>query len=297
MARTLRLAVAQSTVPRDPTDLGSLRASGAEIRGLMREASRAGARLVQFPEGAITYPDKRVMSAGGPGTLAVSDWSRVAWNVLCEEGELIADLAGELGLWAAFGSIHPLTPPNWPHNSLYVVSDQGRLVARYDKRYLSSTEVSYMYTPGIDPLVFEIDGIRFGCALCIEVNFPELFAEYERLGVDCVLVSLMVDNAARAVVAQAYGALYSYWIGYSIPAQFSTTVPSGIIAPGGRWLARCPADGRPSLTVADLDLGATDPDIDEAVRLARPWRRSARAGLYNTKTVQGDPRSDTRTAF
>ncbi|MFJ2915394.1 hypothetical protein ACIO8F_39755 [Streptomyces sp. NPDC087228] len=110
-------------------------------------------------------------------------------------------------------------------------------------------------------------------------------------------MSLMVDNAARAVIAQAYGALYSYWIGYSIPSQYSTTVPFGIIAPGGRWLARCPADGRPSLTVADLDLGATDPDIDEAVRLARPWRRSARAGLYNARTVQGDPRSDTRTAF
>ncbi|TMR96545.1 nitrilase-related carbon-nitrogen hydrolase [Nonomuraea basaltis] len=133
MARTLRLAVAQSTVPEDPTDPRTLRASGAEVRSLMEEAAAAGARLVQFPEGAITYPSKHVMSSGPPGTLAVADWSRVPWDVLREEAKSIASLAGELRLWVAFGSIHPLTSPNRPHNSLYVVSDQGHLVARYDK--------------------------------------------------------------------------------------------------------------------------------------------------------------------
>jgi hypothetical protein len=43
--------------------------------------------------------------------------------------------------------------------------NQGCLVARYDKRFLSHTEVSYLYSPGKEPLVFEVDGIRFGCAL------------------------------------------------------------------------------------------------------------------------------------
>lgn len=94
-------------------------------------------------------------------------------------------------------------------------------------------------------MVFEVDGIRIGCALCVEVNFPPLFAEYERLDVDCVLLSVMVDDAPRARVAQAYGTPHSYWLGHSIPAQFSTTVPSGIVAPGGRWLAQCPPTGNP----------------------------------------------------
>lgn len=297
MAVTFRLAVAQSTVPEDPTDRTALRTSGAELRGLMREAHAAGARLVQFPEGAITYPSKHVMSSGPSGTLAASDWSRVPWDVLREEAESIADLAGELGLWVAFGSIHPLTPPNRPHNSLYVISDEGRLVARYDKRYLSHTEVSYMYSPGADPVVFEIDGFRFGTALCIEAEFPEVFAEYERLNVDCVLLSVMVDDAARALVAQAYGRLYGYWVGYSLPAQFSATVPAGIVAPGGRWLARCPGDNRPALAVADLDLDAGGADIDMSLRLARPWRRTARAGLYDDRMAVGDPRSEIRTVF
>jgi predicted amidohydrolase len=291
------MAVAQSVVPEDPTDRGALRAAGLQLRALMVEAAGAGARLVQFPEGAITYPSKHVMAAGPAGELVPADWSRAAWDVLREEAESITALAGELGLWTVFGSIHPLTPPNRPHNSLYVVSDRGRLVARYDKRFLSHTEVSFLYSPGHQPLVVEVDGIRFGFALCIEANFPEVFAEYERLDVDCVLLSVMADDAPRARVAQAYGTLYNYWLGYSIPAQFSATVPSGIVAPGGRWLARCPADGCSALAIADIDLDSKDEDIDMAIRYARPWRRSARAELYDERRPVGDPRSDTRTTF
>lgn len=175
------------------------------------------------------------------------------------------------------------------------MSDTGKLVGRYDKRFLSNTELRYLYSPGTEPLVFEVDGVRFGCALCIEVNFPELFAEYERLDVDCVLVSVMVDDAARATVAQAYGTLYSYWLGYSVPAQFAATVPAGVVAPGGRWIARASSRPEPGLAVADLELSA--PDVATAVQLARPWRRTARAGLYDDHVVRGDPRSDDRGTF
>jgi hypothetical protein len=189
VARTLRLAVAQSTVPEDPTDPHCLRESGTQIRNLMRAASHAGARLVQFPEGAVVYPSKYVMSSAGPDTVAEADWTRLPWDVLEEETRAIASLAGGLGLWTAFGAPHHLAPPHRPHNSFHVVSDAGRFVIRYDKRLLSHTEASYMYTPGTGPKVFEIDGIRFGIALCIEAHFPGLFAEYERLDTDCVLLS------------------------------------------------------------------------------------------------------------
>jgi predicted amidohydrolase len=40
------------------------------------------------------------------------------------------------------GSAHPLTPPHRPHNSLYVISDKGQLVDRYDKRFCSNTEIT-----------------------------------------------------------------------------------------------------------------------------------------------------------
>ncbi|MFE2528921.1 carbon-nitrogen hydrolase family protein [Streptomyces sp. NPDC059382] len=194
-----------------------------------------------------------------------------------------------------FGSIHPLTPPNRPHNSLYVVSHAGALVTRYDKRYLSHTGLSYLYTTGNAPLVFEVDGIRFGTALCTETDFPEVFAQYERMDVDCVLISIMVDDTARAALAQAHATLHNYWVGYSVPAQFGATAPATGVAPGGRQLARCHPGTRPGLAIADIDPTSQDSDIDIALRHARPWRRTARAGLYDLHIVAADPRGDVRT--
>jgi predicted amidohydrolase len=154
-----------------------------------------------------------------------------------QELAAIARLAGELRLWTVLGSVHPLTPPHRPHNSMYVISDRGELVTRYDERLLSSTKLSFMYTPGSGPVTFEADGLRFGCAMGIEVHFPELFAEYERLDVDGVL--------------------------------FSSTGP-------GRA-----SDGAAAFA---------------AVARARPWRRLARAGIYDAHLVSDD-RSDDRRAF
>ncbi|WP_329501448.1 carbon-nitrogen hydrolase family protein [Kitasatospora herbaricolor] len=157
------------------------------------------------------------------------------------------------------------------------------------------TELTYLYTPGRpEPTVFEVDGVRFGLAICIEANFPELFAEYERLDVDCVLVSAMVDDPARATVAQAYGTLYNYWLGYAVPAQYAANAPSGIVAPGGRWLHRAPADSRPALAIADLDLHSTEPDIDMAVAL--PGLGAGSPGPASTPTIAPKVTSGVRRA-
>ena len=280
MASTLRLATAQSTVPNDPYDRAALRAAGAEIRDLMTQAAAAGARVVQFPEGSIVYPNKYVVSVNGPAELGEADWDRAAWDVIREETEAVVAHAGRLGIWTGFGAPHREASSGRPLNSFFLVSDEGRVVARYDKRILSNTESTYMFAPGTDAVVVDIDGFRVGTALCIEARFPELFAEYERWDVDAVLLS--TDGAATpvALIAQAYGALYNYWLGFSVPAPRSALTPSGVVAPGGAWSARCPADGRPGFVVADLERDPADPDAQEAIRFARPWRRSVRSARW-----------------
>jgi predicted amidohydrolase len=154
-----------------------------------------------------------------------------------------------------------------------------------------------MYTPGTDPLVFTVDDVVFGVALCIEAHFPDLVAAYEQLGVDVLLLSVMVEDPARAVIAQAYAALHCLWIGYAVPAQYGPAAPAGLVAPGGRWLTRCPADTHPALAIADIDLDSTEPDIHTALRLARPWRRTATPELYWPATRPLDPRSSDRTCL
>ncbi len=198
------------------------------------------------------------------------------------------------------GSVHRLTPPHRPHNSMYVISDRGELVTRYDERLLSNTKLSFMYTPGSGPVTFEVDGLRFGCAMGIEVHFPEVFAEYERLDVDGVLFSTAGPGqtsggaAAFATEAQAHAAANSLWVSFAMAAQHSVAAPAGTIAPDGRWAAQCPGDGHPAVAIIDID--NRPESIDIAVAKARPWRRLARAGVYDPHLVT-DHRSEDRSAF
>jgi predicted amidohydrolase len=292
--KSVRLAVAQVPVREDPRNADALRESGRQVRALMREASGQGARIVHFPEGAICFPSKLIMSADGPDAVGPADWDRCQWPVLRAELAEIAGLARELGLWTVIASVHRLTKPNRPHNSLYVISDRGEVVTRYDERLLSNTKVSYMYSPGSSPVTVDIDGVRFGCLLGIEVHYPELFAEYERLDVDCVLLSTTgVAPGNAAVETRGHAAANSYWVSFSVPTQHSATAPSGVIAPNGDWLGRCPADGSPSVAVVHIDDGSAA--AAESVLYARPWRRKSRTGIYAEHHVT-DPRSEDRTA-
>ncbi len=278
----LRLAVAQTRVTSDP------RSNGERIRRQMREAAAAGARLVQFTEGAISgYPS-------GPCKAELAGW-RVDWAGLRAELEATAALAAELRLWTVLGSNHPLTPPHRPHNSLYVIDEEGRVAGRYDKRMLSFTEVSDWYAPGSANLVFEIDGFRFGCGLCIEIQFPELFVDYAREGVDAVLLSTFSQDPMFAVQAQGHAACGAFWLGFAVPSQCSSSAPSGLVGPDGRWIAQAPADGEDHLAIADLDRAA--PALRVALEMARPWRVRARLGDLHEAARVTDPRSSDRTAF
>ena len=158
---TFAIASCQPVASADP------RANGAEVCRMMRESAAEGARLAHFPEGFLS----------GYAVEQVVDWDDVDWAAARRELEDVAALAGELGIWVVLGSAHPLTAPHRPQNSLYVISAEGRLVDRYDKRKCSHTELTRFYTPGFEPVVFDVDGFRFGLAICIEINFCELFAE------------------------------------------------------------------------------------------------------------------------
>jgi predicted amidohydrolase len=288
MPKNLRLSVAQLAVNSDPGDTAGLRGSGEQIRRLMREAHAAGARLLHLPEGALTCPAKRIMSSTGPGTVGPADWGRADWTTLAGELRAITTLAGELRLWTALGSVHPLTPPRRPHLSLYVISDRGAIATRYDERMLSNTKVTHMYTPGSAPVTFTVDGVRFGCALGMEATYPEVFLEYERLDVVCVLFSTHgpgtpLNNGPFALQAQALAAANSYWVSYAGTAQDAPNAPSGVIAPTGDWLTRCPSEPVDAVATTNLDLAAENH--------ARPWRRVARSGLYAQYQAADDPRS------
>ncbi|GAA0935776.1 carbon-nitrogen hydrolase family protein [Kribbella koreensis] len=272
----IRIAVAEPMITKDPAE------NGAKVRELMKVAAGHKARLIQFPEGQLSgFPNEQFQ-----------DWSEVDWPLVRDELDKIQKLAARLKLWVVLGSAHPLTPPNRPHNSLYVISDQGRIVDRYDKRYCSNTELTRYFSPGFEPIVFDVDGYRFGCALCVEVNFPALFSHYERLGVECLLLSAYPADAIFEVKARAHAAINNYWIAMSLPAQTADLMPSGLIAPDGTYVATVtpPAE----LTIATID--RDDPTYEIPLTKLRPWRALARKGdIYSARRVVGDPRSTNHT--
>ena len=272
---SFRIAITQPIVTDDA------RQNGRKVRQLMRQAAAERARLVQFPEGLLS----------GYAKEQIADWDDVDWTAVREELEQVTALAADLGLWVVLGSAHPLTAPHRPHNSLYVISDEGQLVDRYDKRFCSNTEITRFYSPGFDPVVFDIDSFRFGCAICIEINFPELFGEYEQLGVDCLLLSAYPVDSIFHTKARALASINNYWLSLSVPAQSAELMSSGLIGPDG-GCART-VEPRGELVVGEMD--RDDPQLHVALNLARPWRTSARQGeIYQRRRVDDRRSADRR---
>ncbi len=221
----------------------------------MKQAADVGARLVHFTEGAICFPSKRIMSALGTGEIGPSDWTKAQWTVLSDELARIAELSRQLKIWTVIPSVHRLPDPGRPHNSMFVVSDQGKIAARYDERMLSTTKFTWMYTPGTQTVTFEVDGYRFGLLLGLDVLFPELFTEYDQLGIDAVLVSYATTGSGNETVpiqVRGYAAANTCWIGLAVPANPASNVVSGVIDPYGDWAAEGPRDGTPAIAVTDL---------------------------------------------
>ena len=247
------IAVAQTPITADPCQ------NGEAIRSQMRIAKEQGARLVQFPEGA----------ASGYSKSEIKDWADVDWPLLRRELEATAQLARELGLWVVLGCAHALSPGARPHNSLYIIDDRGRLHDRYDKRFLSNSEVNDWFTPGFRPVLFEVDGLRFGCALCIEISFPEVFRDYEEAGADVVLLSSYSDVPDDRLLTRAHAHLNKLWVSLSIPANPRHAAVSSLIAgPNGEVLVQGPPGG-PAHTGEGVQAGEVE---------RRPVRAPGREG-------------------
>jgi predicted amidohydrolase len=280
MSDGISIAIAQTAIDTD------VRQNSHLIRTQMTEARDKGATLVHFPEAALSgYVKSQIKS-----------WDDVDWPALRSELDRISTYAKQLDLWAVIGCNHPLTTPHLPHNSLYVISNEGVLVGRYDKRLISASELyGPWYSPGTEPFVFDAAGYRFGMAICIEIHFPHLFAEYERLGVDCVLFSAYDKTPMFGIEAQAHAATNNIWIGLSTPAVCSVGLPSGLIGPDGEYVARAPSDGTSALAIGTIN--RDDPRYDIPVHKARPWRTRCIAGEPYRDLFVEDERSGDRTSF
>ncbi len=235
---------------------------------MMKKAAKKGARLIHFPEGALS----------GYVKCQIKDWKSYNWELLDLELQKICRVAAQTGIWVVLGSAFRLPFPYRPFNSLFVIDDSGRLRARYDKRLISNSELKCWYTPGEDPVTICVDGWKFGLATCIEINFPELFIEYEQLGTDCILCSSYSDNHVFQSLACAHAAFTCNWFSLSVPANTSKLAGSLIAGPDGKVIKKG-RSGAQSLLLVRLD--KKEEKFSVPLNRARPWRQKVRSlGFY-----------------
>lgn len=269
----------------------------SHIIAMMARAKAAGADLVQFTEGALSGYGRKVLTP-------FEQWRAEDWTRLRQASDEIARLASELELWVLIGSIHPLESGSRPHNCLYLIGPDGTVRTRYDKRFCSHTELSGWYTPGAEPIVFEINGVRFGCAICLEVRFPEVFDEYRRLGAQCVLVStftasrLDAEDARQddifAITAQAHAANNNFWVSLVTPSNPFQGPVTQLIDPLGNVVAKA-SRHRDALVVGRVDIG--EGSLWSKIGFGRTWRDQARSGAVYRDLRVDTPRSRDRQRF
>lgn len=279
---SLRVAIAQTEVSPEVPTAAVVAAARDRVLAQVAQAAELGARIVCFPEGTLAYPSKRAMSRVAP-ELGEADWRRADWPALAEAVGAIREEAARRRVWVVVGAPHALSEGHRPHNSLYVISDAGEIVNRYDKRFISTNEAAYLYTPGTDSVIVEVDGVRIGFALCLEVLFPELFAEYAELGADLVHLASAPDPNF-AMLAQSYALVTGLHVSVAFGAGDRASAPSGICSMFG-WLVRTTGSA-PEVVVADV----------EPTRGTHAFQQRARSGeLYAGLLVPDDPRSRDRT--
>jgi predicted amidohydrolase len=241
---TLRIATCQFPVSE------SVPRNARAIRQFVEKAKKAEAQIVHFSECALSgYAGADFPSFEG------YDWAR-----LRDETLKIMALAGELGLWIVLGSTHPLTGPNWPHNSLYLIGPEGRIVDRYDKRFCTPGDLEH-YTPGDRFVTFTINGITCALLICFDLRFPELYRELFKQGVQCVFQSFYnarqrgpsVHTHIMRQTMQCHAATNHFWVSMTNSCAQYSPYPSCFIQPDG-VIARQLRPNRAGMMVNTVDL-------------------------------------------
>jgi predicted amidohydrolase len=260
--------------------------NGRQICEFLRKAAKAKADIVHFPECALS---------GYVGTDFPS-FAGYDWDLLKEETLKIMALASKLGLWVVLGSTHRLTESNRPHNSLYLISPQGEIIDRYDKRFCTRQDLRRM-APGDHFVFFTINGVKCSLLICFDLRFPEPYRQLYKKGVNCIFQSFYnarqkgpsVHTHIMRQTMQCHAATNHFWVSMSNASGYYSPYPSCFIQPDGRILRQLKAN-RPGIMVNTVDLNKEfyDPMAE--------FRDMAIAGaLGNGPKVTKDPRSRNRT--
>jgi predicted amidohydrolase len=241
---TLQIAACQFGVTE------SVKRNAAAIRKFLEKAKDTGAEVVHFSECALS----------GYAGMDFASFDGYDWGLLKDETLKIMALVGELGLWVVLGSTHPLTAPNKPHNCLYLISNEGKIVNRYDKRFATPGDLDH-FTPGDRFVTFTLNGVVCALLICFDLRFPELYRELYRQGVQCVFQSFYnarqkgpsVHTHIMRQTMQCHAATNHFWVSMTNSSGWYAPYPSCFIQPDG-VIASQLRPNRPGMFLGTVDV-------------------------------------------
>jgi predicted amidohydrolase len=157
---------------------GDLMSNADYIKKFIIEASQQNADIVHFSEAALSgYP---------PGD--IPSFKNYDWELLREVTLEILGLAKQNNIWVVLGSAHFISEEEKPMNSLYVISNEGKIVDRYDKSMLTMGDSAH-YTAGNHIVIVELKGYKMGFLICYDSCYPEMYNIYRHKGVSLMFHS------------------------------------------------------------------------------------------------------------
>ena len=269
------------------------------VKRQMKTARDKGADLAHFSECCL----------GGYAGVDLPSLEGYDWDLLQRSAREVTELARELGLWVILGSNHKLSGGHRPHNSLYLIDPQGRVVDRYDKRFCTgyrtrvAEDLSH-YSPGNQFVVFQVNGVRCGLQICHDFRYPELYREYKRRDVQLMFHSYhnggMTPEKKREyqdvwgvlvrATMQTYAASNFMWISVNNTARRESSGSSFVVQPDGLISGRLPLH-RAGVLVTTIDTESTFYDA------SKEWRSRAMRGVLHSGSPVEDPRSEDRTCL
>lgn len=220
------------------------------------------------------FPELYLAALGSHGEDAPAGYpASVAEPVPGPLTERVAEVARRAGKWIAAGSIYERAGDRI-HNTAFVVSPAGDLVATYRKLF---PWMPYERTdPGDAYTVFEIPGVgRFGLAICYDGWVPEIARTLAWLGAEVILqptATRTVDREQELVLARANAIANQVFVVNPNNGGMFGAGRSIIVDPEGRPLV-VGGSGEEFLTqVLDLDAVTTTREHGTA-GLNRLWKQ------------------------
>jgi predicted amidohydrolase len=183
--------------------------------------------------------------------------------------------AQHLKIWTIVGTAVANTTHKLPLNSQIVIDPSGEIVAQNDKNYLSNNEQRSWFSAGDRQTTFvEIEGIKFGFAICIEAVFPHYFQQIAQSGAECILFSTTENKPLFQTLLKGHAAAFACWIAASEHQSTQKASSNMLINPNGDL--ECSIHEQASSSVQYFEIDKSDERFSVQLNLARPWRKQMR---------------------